>query len=394
MFLNGTTNTSFDVSAGVTETISTADAIAGDGGFTKTGAGALMLESSDSYTGGTILQAGTLDLAAVSAAGTGAITFSGPAELKIASAALSSNDFASVVHRFASGDTIDLPSLPFVPGASAIHNSPLHTLSVTSGATTITFDDVETTRTGLRFAVLDDRAGGSRVMLATIATANHELVDAKHHPPGQPPLTNGSNLIVAEGANEVIKPPGGNNTEVARGRGDVLVSSDPSDNFVFESLKVSPPSHPDEIIGFKHPLHDLIDLYDFHLAVPGDQPLVGSHRDPNDRRAASASAVPSTSEHWHAGRLPQQAPSASNRRPRERSEEPAISGWSGYRHEVVADTLKTVPRQQAAQARNACVRDADTIRSAAGAAKMAPRPLPCNSEPARPAVQPCRTVRN
>jgi hypothetical protein len=149
-----------------------------------------------------------------------------------------------------------------------------HALSVTSGSSTITFDDVETTGTGLPFAILGDHAGGSRVVLATVATAKHELVDAKHHPPGQPPLTNGSNIIVAEGAKETIKPQGGDNIEVGRGRGDILVGSGPGDNFVFETPQASPPGHPDEIIGFKHSLHDLIDLYDFRLAVPGDQPLV------------------------------------------------------------------------------------------------------------------------
>jgi hypothetical protein len=48
----------------------------------------------------------------------------------------------------------------------------------------------------------------------------------------------------------------------------------PGDNFVFESLKASPPSYPDEIVGFKHPLHDLVDLYDLRALVPGDLPLV------------------------------------------------------------------------------------------------------------------------
>ena len=251
----------------------------GSGGGTgaslvKVGPGTLKLSGgNNTYSGGTTLEQGTLDLAVVGAAGTGAITFSGPAELKIESAALSGNAFASAIHGFASGDTIDLSGLPFAPGAFASYAPSLHALSVTSSSTTITFDDVETTGTGLPFAVLDDHAGGSRVVLATIATAKHELVDATHSPPGQPLLTNGSNLIVAEGANEIIKPPGGNNTEVARGRGDILFGSGPGDNFVFESLKASPPGHPDEIIGFKHPLHDLIDLYDLRLAVPGDQPL-------------------------------------------------------------------------------------------------------------------------
>jgi hypothetical protein len=220
------------------------------------------------------LQEGTFELAAVGAAGTGAITFSGIAELKIDSAALPGNIFASVVQGFASGDTVDLPSLPFVPGAFATYDPSLHALSVTSGAATITFDDMETAGTGLPFAVLDDHAGGSRVVLATIATAKHELVNANHHPPGQPPLTNGSNIIVAEGAKETIRPRGGNNTEVGRGRGDILIGSGPGDNFVFETLKASPPSHPDEIVAFKHRLGDLIDFYDLRLAVPGDQPLV------------------------------------------------------------------------------------------------------------------------
>jgi hypothetical protein len=34
------------------------------------------------------------------------------------------------------------------------------------------------------------------------------------------------------------------------------------------------------IVGFKHSLHDLIGLYDFRLAVPGDQPLSSSARRP------------------------------------------------------------------------------------------------------------------
>ena len=65
-----------------------------------------------------------------------------------------------------------------------------------------------------------------------------------------------------------------NDREVARGRGDILVGSGPGDSFVFETLKASRPSHPDEIIGFKHPLHDLIDLYDLRALVSGNHPLV------------------------------------------------------------------------------------------------------------------------
>ena len=250
--------------------------IDGNGGsLAKVGPGTLTLShSGNTFSGGISVQQGVLDLAAVGAAGTKAITLSGIAELKIENAALSGNVFAPVVQGFAPGDTVDLPGLPFAPGAFASYDPSLHTLSVTSGAATIGLENLETTGTDLQFVVLGDHTGGSRVMLATIATAKHELVDAKHHPPGQPPLTNGFNVIVAEGANETIKPPGGNNTEVARGRGDILVDSGPGDSFVFESLKASPPGHPDEIVGFKHPFGDLIDLYDLRALLPGDQPLV------------------------------------------------------------------------------------------------------------------------
>jgi autotransporter-associated beta strand protein len=263
------------------------------GSLVKVGPGTLTLSHTDNtYSGGTSLQQGVLDLAAVGAAGTGAITFAGiygiaslratladgnlnaRAELRIESAALPGNLFAPLVQGFAPGDTIDLPGLPFAPGANATYSAIFHTLAVTSGSTTVGLENLDTTGASLPFVVLGDHTGGSRVVLATIATVRHELVNAKHQPPGQPPLTDGFNVIVAEGANETIKPPGGNNTEVARGRGDILVGGGPGDNIVFESLKASPPGHPDEIVGFKRPLHDLVDLYDLRLAVPGDQPLV------------------------------------------------------------------------------------------------------------------------
>jgi autotransporter-associated beta strand protein len=49
--------------------------ISGSGGLTKVGAGTLTLSDTNSYSGGTSLNRGTLDLAALDAAGTNTITF-------------------------------------------------------------------------------------------------------------------------------------------------------------------------------------------------------------------------------------------------------------------------------------------------------------------------------
>jgi len=179
MFLNGTTSTSFDVSAGVTETIAAADAIAGDGGFTKTGAGTLELASTDSYTGGTILPAGTLDVAALEAAGTGKIAFAGAAKLRIENLALFHHVFGNAIVSFGKHDVLDLSGLKFHPGATATYHRAGHHLKVHSGHIT----DTLTLRAphGLSFAVASDHHGGTEVMLApgaslhAVAPAEHEL---------------------------------------------------------------------------------------------------------------------------------------------------------------------------------------------------------------------------
>jgi hypothetical protein len=106
-----------------------------------------------------------------------------------------------------------------------------------------------------------------------IETRPYALVDAKHHPPGQPALSNGRNVIFAMGHDDIIKPPGANNTEVGGAPGDVLYGG-AGDNFVFEKPKASPASHPDVIMNFSERHGDHIDLHDLGAFVPGDQSLV------------------------------------------------------------------------------------------------------------------------
>jgi autotransporter-associated beta strand protein len=71
------------------DTFSFGAVISGDGVFDQAGTGTTVLTQENSFTGGVTLHAGTLDLAAVDAAGTGAITFeSGAQTLRVEQAAL------------------------------------------------------------------------------------------------------------------------------------------------------------------------------------------------------------------------------------------------------------------------------------------------------------------
>ena len=63
------------IGSGATETYSTDNLITGSNPMTKRGAGTLILSAANDYTGGTILEAGTLQIENSSALGTGAVTF-------------------------------------------------------------------------------------------------------------------------------------------------------------------------------------------------------------------------------------------------------------------------------------------------------------------------------
>jgi autotransporter-associated beta strand protein len=111
--------------------------IGGTGDLIKVGAGTLTLSDTNGYSGGTSLDGGTLDLAAVGAAGKTTITFAKGSEiLKIENAALSADTFGNTIHSFGVGDVIDLPGLAFATGATALFNSATHKLAVTSNGVT------------------------------------------------------------------------------------------------------------------------------------------------------------------------------------------------------------------------------------------------------------------
>ena len=131
----------------------------------KVGLGTLTLShAGNTYSGGTTLIRGTLDLAAVGAAGTGAITFvAGKQILKIENGALLGHHFGNEIDFFGRHDVLDLTSLRFHPGATAKYHAFNDTLKVHSGHVTdiLTVDAPQ----GTHFATAGDGHGGTDVFL-------------------------------------------------------------------------------------------------------------------------------------------------------------------------------------------------------------------------------------
>jgi autotransporter-associated beta strand protein len=130
----------------------------------KVGPGTLRLShAGNTYSGGTFLAGGKLDVAAVGAVGPGAITFAGNATLKIENMALTAHHFDNAIDLFARHDFIDLAGLKFHAGASATYHKANHHLTVHSGTVTDTLTLVSPH--GAHFIVAGDGHGGTDVLL-------------------------------------------------------------------------------------------------------------------------------------------------------------------------------------------------------------------------------------
>ena len=130
----------------------------------KAGHGALKLShTGNTYTGGTTLESGVLDLAAVRAAGPEAIAFAGRATLKIENSALSAHHFGNLIDFFAKHDLLDLTGLHFHAGATAIYHKVNHHLIVHSGGKTDTLTLLSPH--GTHFEATSDHHGGTDMFL-------------------------------------------------------------------------------------------------------------------------------------------------------------------------------------------------------------------------------------
>jgi len=226
----------------------------------KVGTGTLTW--SGNFSGPITIAGGTFDLDTTNGSG-GFVFGANPAEtLSIESVALPGNGFAPPISALGAGNTIDLPGLPFVPGATTTGFG-----LVTNGTTTIHFFSVSVAGANDEALALGDDHGGTRVMLGILGTAGKDRVDATHHPAGQVASTNGPDVILGLGGNDVLKGLGGNDILIGGAGKDVLYGGPGADTFVYQQLSDSKPAHPDIIEDFKHAQHDKIDLFDlFHAA--------------------------------------------------------------------------------------------------------------------------------
>ena len=141
---------------------------AGPGSVVINGAGTVTLTGANTYTGGTTLSAGTLELGNAGAAGTGAITFGAgaTATLELDSGIAITNTVAG----FAAGDTIDLAGLAFSASGGATLGAG-NVLSITEGGTTEQIQlATGTSYAGDGFKVVSDGHGGVDVTLTTAPT--------------------------------------------------------------------------------------------------------------------------------------------------------------------------------------------------------------------------------
>jgi len=141
---------------------------AGSGGsLVKVGPGTLKLSyPGNTYSGGTILEGGAFDVAAIGAAGTGGIAFAGKATLEIEKASFSGHVFGNPIYFFGKHDVLDLTGLHFHAGATATYHKAAHHLTIHSASITDTLTILSPhSPHGTHFEAASDHHGGTEVFL-------------------------------------------------------------------------------------------------------------------------------------------------------------------------------------------------------------------------------------
>ncbi len=152
--IKGTTERVFYVIADQTGS-GGAGANAGAGALTLDGAGTLDLIAANTYTGGTTIETGVLELGNAEAAGRGAIHFASTSgEVEYAAGA----HLANRISGFRGSDKIDFAQVAFVAGDHAVDNSGKVSIETAAGKTVATFK-VSGTYTSANFKVGKDASG-------------------------------------------------------------------------------------------------------------------------------------------------------------------------------------------------------------------------------------------
>jgi fibronectin-binding autotransporter adhesin len=143
-----------------------ADGSSSGGGLVVDGSGTVTLSGANTFTGGVMLGAGTLELGNSGAAGSGTITFAADVDptLKIDFGDLPTNTIVG----FAAGDVIDLAGIGFSSNGSATISG--GTLTVVEGGSSYALQLSGSEVFGHGFQVTSDGSGGANVTLASQLT--------------------------------------------------------------------------------------------------------------------------------------------------------------------------------------------------------------------------------
>src|SRR5258708_702682 len=148
------------------DVVTIANSIVSSGAFAQIGTGTTILGGANSYSGGTTISAGTLELGNASAAGTGAITFVNDPTLKIDGTTMPTN----TLDGFALGDTIDLTSISNVAGSHADMDYATKVLTITEGSNSYTLQfDPTANFAGDYFHLTPDAGSGTLINEDSVA---------------------------------------------------------------------------------------------------------------------------------------------------------------------------------------------------------------------------------
>ena len=218
---------------------------AAPGDVTLRGPGTLELGTTNSYSGGTVISQGTLQLDTAGAAGSGAITFGGPGTLRIEGSVLPVNTIAGL----SAGDTIDLAGAGF-NSAATVSVSGSQLMVAENGASYALSLDASTNLSGDAIILSADSGGGTAITLAalgqTLSGHTEKLTGGGSNsfytlPDGVLNVTflgsgaftatgNASaNQITGAGGNDILSGGGGADTLIGNGGNDTLNGGNGSD---------------------------------------------------------------------------------------------------------------------------------------------------------------------
>ena len=203
LFLQGNESITLAPAAGMVETISgvIADQTGsggtggngGAGGLILNGAGTLDLTVANTYTGGTTIDRGVLELANASAAGSGGIDFASTSgEIEYAAPGA---DLANTISGFTGSDEIDFSTIAYATGDFAVDTGGKVSIEKSGGAPVATFN-VSGTYASDNFDVGKDASG--HVLVTDPATAALALADLL----GQPGADGGA--LFSTSANDLL----------------------------------------------------------------------------------------------------------------------------------------------------------------------------------------------